>query len=413
MLGVFAGLGEGDLVGAEGAFDLLPIDDLRAGPALRGGEDDDGPFRACGVVVLAGFVLDAVDFGENFVEGVGHEGMHLGGIIAFDEVRIPPAAVKELFELFARDACEDGGVGNLVAVEVEDGEDGAIGDGIEELVGVPGGGEGSGFGFTIADDAGDDQVGIVEDGAEGMREGVAEFAALVDGAGGFGGDVGGDSAGEGELAEEFFHSGFVLRDGGVELGVGAFEVGVGDEAGTAVAGAGDVDHVEVVLLDDAIEVDVDEILAGGGAPVAEEAFFDILEFEGLFEERVVVEVDLANGEIVGGAPVGVDFFEHFRGERFGHVCTSFVLLSGEGGRKHEEHKDTKDHKDGFNPEDPEDGERISSSSLCPLCSLWFIPYCACDSWVFLSQKAGDGLGDDEFFICWDDPHFDAALFGGD
>ena len=59
----------------------------------------------------------------------------------------------------------------------------AVGGGIQEFVGVPGGCERPGFGFAIADDAGDDQVGIIEHGAEGMAEGVAELAAFVDRAG--------------------------------------------------------------------------------------------------------------------------------------------------------------------------------------------------------------------------------------
>ncbi len=120
------------------------------------------------------------------VERGGHVLVHGGGVVAFDEIRSPAVADHEAFEFFAGDAGEDGGVGDLVAVEMEDGEDGAIGDGVEEFVGVPCGGERAGLGFAIADDAGDDEVGIVESGTEGVAEGVSEFAAFVDGAGGFG-----------------------------------------------------------------------------------------------------------------------------------------------------------------------------------------------------------------------------------
>ncbi len=126
------------------------------------------------------------------------------------------------------------------------------------------------------------------------------------------------------MFEEFFEAGFVLGDVGVDVGVGAFEIDVGDECGAAVAGAGDVDHVEVVLFDDAVEVGVDEILAGGGAPVSEEAGLDVVELEGLAEEGVVEEIDLSDGEVVGGAPVGIYFFKEVRGERSGHWMT-FLL----------------------------------------------------------------------------------------
>ncbi len=48
---------------------------------------------------------------------------------------------------------------------MKDRQDCAVALWIEEFVGVPARGEGAGFGFTIADDAGDDQIGVVEGGA--------------------------------------------------------------------------------------------------------------------------------------------------------------------------------------------------------------------------------------------------------
>ena len=44
---------------------------------------------------------------------------------------------------------------------------------------MPGGGQRAGLGFAVADDAGDDQVGIVERRAEGVAEAVAQLATLV------------------------------------------------------------------------------------------------------------------------------------------------------------------------------------------------------------------------------------------
>ena len=41
----------------------------------------------------------------------------------------------------------------------------------------------SGLGFAVADDAGDDQIRVVESGAIGMREGIAELAAFMNGTG--------------------------------------------------------------------------------------------------------------------------------------------------------------------------------------------------------------------------------------
>jgi len=48
---------------------------------------------------------------------------------------------------------------------------------------MPGGGEWPGLGLTIADDARDQQVRVVEGGAKGMRERISELAPFVDRAG--------------------------------------------------------------------------------------------------------------------------------------------------------------------------------------------------------------------------------------
>ena len=120
----------------------------------------------------------------------------LSGSIAFDEMRRPAVAFEKFLKFGLGNAGEDRGIGDFVAVEMQDRQDGAVGGGVEEFVGVPGGGERAGFGFAVADDAGDDQIGIVEYGAEGVADGISEFAAFVDRAGTFGGDVAGNSAGE-------------------------------------------------------------------------------------------------------------------------------------------------------------------------------------------------------------------------
>ena len=70
-----------------------------------------------------------------------------------------------------------------------------------------------------------------------MRERVAELAALVDRARRLGRDVARDPAGERELPEELAQAVLVLGDVRVDLGVGALEVRVRDEAGPAVARA--------------------------------------------------------------------------------------------------------------------------------------------------------------------------------
>src|SRR5439155_27227789 len=132
----------------------------------------------------------------------------------------------------------------------------------------------AGFGLAVADNAGHDQLGVAEVGAEGVRERVVELAALVDRAGRLGRRMAGDAAGKRELAEEAADPFLVSADMRVELGVGALEPGVCDDGRAAVAGAGDVDRVEVARLDRGGQVDGDQSEAGNGAALAERAAVD-------------------------------------------------------------------------------------------------------------------------------------------
>src|SRR5712664_2235100 len=83
---------------------------------------------------------------------------------------------------------------------------------IEEVVGVPGGGQRPGLRLAVADDAGDEQLGVVEGGAVRVRQGVAELAAFVHRARRLGRVVARDGAGEGELGEGPLQARLVLGD---------------------------------------------------------------------------------------------------------------------------------------------------------------------------------------------------------
>ena len=86
----------------------------------------------------------------------------------------------------------------------------------------------------------------------------------------------------------------------------------------------------VILLDDAIQMNVDEILAGRRSPVAQEPGLDVLELQGFVQQRVVEQIDLADRQVIGGPPVGVHLAEelwikrrvhgrYFSTFRVGHV----------------------------------------------------------------------------------------------
>jgi len=88
--------------------------------------------------------------------------MHQPGLVTLDEVGRPPVAAEQLFQFLVGDASEEGRIGNLVAVEMQNRQHRAVGYWIEKLVRMPGGGQRTRLRLAIADDAGHDEIGIVE-----------------------------------------------------------------------------------------------------------------------------------------------------------------------------------------------------------------------------------------------------------
>src|SRR5215472_18795128 len=89
---------------------------------------------------------------------------------------------------------------------------------------MPGGGQRPGLRLAVAHHAGNDELWVVEGGAIGVREAVAELASLVNGARRLRGDVRADVPGKRELLEELLQPLGVLALVGIDLGVRAFEV---------------------------------------------------------------------------------------------------------------------------------------------------------------------------------------------
>ena len=183
---------------------------------------------------------------------------------------------------------------------------------------MPAGGQRAGLGLAVADDARCNQVGVVEDRAEGMRQRIAQFPAFVDRAGGFWGDVAGNAARKGKLGEEALHAFLILADIRVDFRVSSLQVGVGHKCRSAVPGTGNVKHVETVVLDHPVQMHVDEILSGRGSPMPEQPRLDVLELKRLLEQRVVKEVNLADGEIVGRTPVSMHLAKLIGRKGIGH-----------------------------------------------------------------------------------------------
>ena len=188
---------------------------------------------------------------------------------------------------------------------MQDGQHGAVSFRGEKFIELPGGGKRAGLGFAVAHRDSGDELRVIRHGAEGVSQGVAELAALIDGAGGLGSHMARDAAGEGEALEEAVHALTVLADIRVDLLIAAVQPVLGDHGVAAVAGAGEVDHVQVKFLDDAVEMRINEVLTGTGSPVADDLFLDVLCGEWLFKQGIIQQIELAGGEVIGGAPVFV------------------------------------------------------------------------------------------------------------
>ncbi len=312
------------LMGAPVALLPLAVDFLGAGPALRRAHDDHRPLGPVLESIRPRVILDAADVVHDLFQRFRHQLVHRLRVVALDEMRDVAVAAEQRFEFLVRDAREHGRIGDLVAIEVQDRQHGAVVDRIEELVGVPARRHRAGLGLAVADDAGDDQARVVEGRAVGMRHRIAKLAALVDRARRLRRDVARNAAGERELGEEPLHPLLVLRHVGINLAVGSLEIRVGDQRRTAVTRAGDIDHVEVVLPDQPVEVRVNEVEAWRRAPMAEQTRLDVLPRERRLQKRIVEQINLADRQIVRRAPVGVDQSQFLFGQHLRHMCSSGI-----------------------------------------------------------------------------------------
>ena len=316
------------LMSTPGVLGLLAVDLLGAGPTLGRTEYDHGVGRADHGLTCGGLGLCSSLDVANLVKDL----LKQGGKALVDacvalvvkagdkEVRLVAHALEELGELLVGHAGEDGGVGDLVAVEVQDRQDDTVGCRVHELVGLPRGRKRTSLGLTVAHHGHGQQARIVHDGTVSVAERVAELAALVDGAGRLGRKVARDAAGVRELAEEFLQAGLIIGDVGANLAVGAIKQRLGGAGGASVARAHQEDGILVVIGNKAVNVAEQEVDTRSGAPVAHQAVLNVrtakvARLAGLLvdkvgtHQRVRTKVNLADGQIVRCAPIQVDALE--------------------------------------------------------------------------------------------------------
>ena len=102
--------------------------------------------------------------------------------------------------------------------------------------------------------------------------------------------------------------------------------------GATVTRARYVDHIEITLADDTIEMHIHEIQPGRRSPVAEQTWLDVIERERLAQQRIGEQINLPDREIVRGAPIRVDAMQCVVGERSRNCA--FTLWGSAGGCRH-------------------------------------------------------------------------------
>ena len=80
-------------------------------------------------------------------------------------------------------------------------------------------------------------------------------------------------------------------------------------------GAGQEDRVQVILFDQPVQMDVDECQAGARSPMAEQPLLDVLRLERLAQQRIVLQIDHAERQVVAGSPIGIGFAQFIGIER--------------------------------------------------------------------------------------------------
>src|SRR5664279_2550367 len=174
-----------------------------------------------------------------------------------------------------------------------------------------------GFRLAVSHHATSEQIRVVEHRAACVHNRITELSTFVDGAGSFRRSVARNSSRKRKLLEQLLDALFVLRDVRIKLAVGALEIRIRDHSRPAVPGTSKVDGVQIVVLNQAIEMGVDEVQSRRRPPVPKESRLDVLDLQRFAEKRIGVQINLAYGKIVGRAPVRVKLAQFFRRERLG------------------------------------------------------------------------------------------------
>ena len=255
------------LMRAPSALYRLSVDRFRSRPTLRTAQDHHWPGWQAQIAAIPSVVLNRSNFVHYGVQSSGHELMHRFWLMSLDKIGLPAVTGEEMSKFLVIHPAKHSRICDLVPVEMQDGQHGTVTCRIEKLVAMPACCQRSGFRLTVSHHAAREQVWVVEHRAASVHDRITQFSTFVDGARGLGRRVARNSSGEGELFEQSLYALFILRDVRIKLAVAALQVRIRNHSGAAVAGTSNVNDIQVVVLNQAIEMDVDEVQTGCRPPV--------------------------------------------------------------------------------------------------------------------------------------------------
>ena len=249
MFRVFADRGERHLMSTEGAFNRDSVHFFRTSPSLGRAQDDHGPDGLLLEPALTRLLLNGSNLGIAIVQRSSQELVDNFRIVAFNKIGLVAASYVQGLQVFIAGPRLNRRSGNLVAVEVQNRKHRAVPRWIEEVDGLPASFERTSLRFSVTDDAGNDQIRIVESGAESVNQRIAKFSALMHGIRNVRSAMAGHAARRRELAEKKPQAVLIRRDLRMYFGISSFQIGARIERRTAMSRTSNVNDICIVLFD--------------------------------------------------------------------------------------------------------------------------------------------------------------------
>ena len=74
-----------------------------------------------------------------------------------------------------------------------------------------------------------------------------------------------------------------------------------------MTGTSNVEHIQVILFDDTVQMHIDEVLTGRCSPMSNHQRLHMRHFQRFLQQRIIIQINLADRKIICSAPIGIHF----------------------------------------------------------------------------------------------------------